>query len=91
MSRTVHCRRLGREAEALDHAPWPGPLGQRILAEISKPAWAEWLAHQTILINEHRLSPIDPKARQFLTAEMEKFLFGDGGEKPAGYVPPTEA
>lgn len=87
MSRTIHCRRLDREAEALDFAPWPGPLGQRILAEISKPAWSEWLAHQTMLINENRLSPIDPKARQFLAAEMEKFLFGDGSAKPAGYVP----
>jgi Fe-S cluster biosynthesis and repair protein YggX len=91
MSRTIHCRRLGREAEALDFAPWPGALGQRILAEISKPAWAEWLAHQTMLINENRLSPVDPTSRKFLQTEMERFLFGDGSEKPAGYVPPSEA
>jgi Fe-S cluster biosynthesis and repair protein YggX len=89
MPRTIHCRRLGREAEALDFAPWPGALGQRILAEISKPAWNEWLAHQTMLINEHRLSPIDPKARAFLETEMQKFLFGDGSAPPAGYTPPT--
>lgn len=89
MPRTIHCRRLGREAEALDVAPWPGALGQRILAEISKPAWNEWLAHQTMLINEHRLSPIDPKARAFLETEMQKFLFGDGSAPPAGYTPPT--
>lgn len=88
MSRTVNCRKLGREAEGLDFAPWPGELGQRIYATISKEAWAQWLAHQTMLINENRLSPLDPGTRTFLAAEMEKFLFGDGADKPAGYVPP---
>lgn len=88
MSRTVHCAKLGIDAEGLDFAPWPGPLGQRIYAEISKPAWQEWLAHQTMLINEYRLNPLDPKARQFLGAEMEKFLFGGGAERPEGFVAP---
>jgi Fe-S cluster biosynthesis and repair protein YggX len=88
MSRTIHCSKLGADAEGLDFAPWPGPLGQRIYAEISKPAWQQWLAHQTMLINENRLNPLDPKARQFLSAEMEKFLFGGDAEKPAGYVAP---
>ncbi len=88
MSRTVQCAKLGHSAEGLDFAPWPGPLGQRIYAEISKEAWQQWLAHQTMLINENRLNPLDPKTRQYLGAEMEKFLFGGGAEKPAGYVAP---
>ncbi|HET7329901.1 oxidative damage protection protein [Dyella sp.] len=88
MSRTVHCAKLGIDAEGLDFAPWPGPLGQRIFAEISKPAWQQWLAHQTMLINEYRLNPLDPKARQFLGGEMEKFLFGGEVKKPEGYKPP---
>jgi len=88
MSRIVHCAKLGIDAEGLDFAPWPGALGQRIYAEISKPAWQQWLAHQTMLINEHRLNPLDPKARQFLAAEMEKFLFGGDLAPVAGYVPP---
>src|SRR5690606_38169114 len=29
--KTVHCVKLGRELPALEEAPWPGPLGQRIL------------------------------------------------------------
>ena len=41
-----------------------------------------------MLINENRLSPLDPKARKFLEGEMEKFLFGAGSAAPAGYVPP---
>ncbi len=88
MSRTVHCKKLHREAPGLAFVPWPGALGKRVFAEISAEAWQQWLAHQTMLINENRLSPMDPKHRAFLEVEMEKFLFGDGAEKPAGYVPP---
>jgi Fe-S cluster biosynthesis and repair protein YggX len=88
MSRTVHCAKLGIDAEGLDFAPWPGPLGQRIYAEVSKPAWQQWLAHQTMLINENRLNPLDPKSRQFLAGEMEKFLFGGDVAAVPGYVPP---
>ena len=89
MSRTVFCQYQQRVTEGLDFAPWPGELGQRILAHIGKPAWAAWLAHQTMLINENRLSPRDPAHRAFLQQELEKFLFGGGAEKPAGYVPPV--
>ena len=87
MPRNVFCARLKREAEGLDYAPWPGALGQRIYSEISKQAWADWLAHQTMLLNENRLSAIDPKARAFLATEMEKFLFTGDAEKPAGFTP----
>ena len=88
MSRNVFCVKLQQDSEGLTYAPYPGELGKRIFAEISKAAWAQWLAHQTMLINENRLSPLDPKARKFLEAEMEKFLFGTGSDAPAGYVPP---
>ena len=87
MSRTVFCVKLQREAEGLGFAPYPGELGKRIYENVSKEAWIQWLAHQTMLINENRLSPLDPKARKFLEAEMEKYFFGDGSEAPAGYVP----
>lgn len=90
MTRTIHCARLDADAEGLDFAPWPGPLGQRIYQHISKVAWQQWLAHQTMLINEYRLSPLDPKARQFLGTEMEKFLFGGEAAKPAGFVAPDD-
>ena len=88
MSRTVHCIKLGHEAEGLDRPPYPGDLGRRVFEQVSKPAWAEWLRHQTMLINENRLSPMDPKARKFLEEQMERYFFGEGAEKPAGYVPP---
>lgn len=87
MSRTVFCVRHQREDEGLDFAPWPGELGQRVFESIGKTAWSEWLAHQTMLINENRLMPRDPKTKAFLQEEMEKFLFGGGAEKPAGFTP----
>ncbi len=90
MARTVHCVKLGREAEGLERPPYPGELGQRIFDNVSKEAWQMWLQHQTMLINEMRLTPVDPNARQFLEREMEKFFFGDGSQRPEGYVPPEE-
>ena len=88
MTRTVHCHKLQAELEGLDFAPYPGELGQRVFKHISKQAWQKWLSHQTMLINEYRLNMLEPKAREFLVQEMEKFLFGDGAEKPEGYVDP---
>lgn len=87
MSRTVNCVLLGREAEGLDRPTYPGELGQRIFDNVSKQAWQQWLGHQTMLINEYRLTPIEPKARKFLESEMEKYFFGGGSEKPKEFVP----
>ncbi len=87
MARTVHCQLLGEDLPALEFQPYPGELGRRIFEHISAQAWQNWLAHQTMLINEHRLSPINPEHRRFLEGEMEQFFFGGGSEKPAGYIP----
>jgi Fe-S cluster biosynthesis and repair protein YggX len=88
MTRTVQCVKLGKEAEGLDRPPYPGELGQRIFDNVSKEAWQLWLRQQTILINEHRISPIDPEARKFLEKEMEQFFFGGGSPLPGGFVMP---
>ena len=90
MQHMVHCVKLDKEAEGLDAPTYPGELGRRIYENVSKEAWQLWLAHQTMLINEYRLTPIEPKARKFLEEEMEKFFFGQGSEKPREYVPPGE-
>ena len=87
MARIVHCIKLGAEQEGFDRPPYPGELGQRIYDCVSKEAWQQWLGQQTMLINEYRLSMLEPKAREFLATEMEKFFFGEGSDKPAGYVP----
>ena len=87
MSRMVFCKNLNKQAEGLDFAPWPGELGQRIYREISREAWEAWLAYQTALINENRLSPMDRKHRAYLAEQMEKFLFEGGADKVAGLTP----
>jgi Fe-S cluster biosynthesis and repair protein YggX len=90
MARTVKCVVLGTEAEGLDYLPYPGELGKRIYDNVSKQGWQRWLAHQTMLINEYRLVPIEPKARKFLEEEMQKFFFGAGSARPEGFVPQGE-
>ena len=81
MSRTVHCIKLGQDAEGLAKPPIPGALGQRIFDNVSKQAWADWLAHQTRLINENRLSLADPRARKYLLDQAEKFFFSGGADR----------
>lgn len=88
MSRMVNCAKLGKLLPGLEYTPYPGEIGQKIYDTISQEAWAAWLEHQTMIINEYRLSLIDPKARKILELEMQKFLFEGGGEKPSGYVAP---
>ncbi|MHB1299476.1 MAG: oxidative damage protection protein [Burkholderiales bacterium] len=88
MSRIVNCIKLGKSAEGLDFPPYPGELGKRIFEHVSKEAWGQWLKHQTMLINENRLSLADPKARKYLAEQMEKHFFGEGADVATGYVAP---
>ena len=86
MTRMVQCVKLNKEAEGLEYLPYPGDLGQKIYENVSKEGWQLWVNHQTMLMNEYRLTPVDPKARKFLEEEMEKFFFGEGSEKPQEFV-----
>jgi Fe-S cluster biosynthesis and repair protein YggX len=87
MTREIFCSKLQQQSEGLNAPPFPGPLGEKIFNHVSKVAWRMWLEHQTMLINEYRMNLLDPKAREFLQEEMEKFFFGTGSEKPAGFSP----
>lgn len=87
MTRIIHCVKLNKDAEGLSKPPIPGELGNKVYEQVSAEAWQLWIQHQTMLINEYRLSMLEAKSRAFLRDEMEKFLFGTGSEKPAGYVP----
>jgi Fe-S cluster biosynthesis and repair protein YggX len=89
MTRMVQCIYLKKEAEAMVYPPYPGELGKRIYDNVSKEAFELWKKHQTMLVNENRLNLADARARQYLARQMEQFFFGDGGDKPAGYVPPS--
>lgn len=91
MTRLIQCVKLNKEAEGLAQPPFPSDVGKKIYAQVSKEAWQMWVDHQTMLINENRLSMLDPKARAFLMTEMDKFLFGPGSEKPPGYTEAQKA
>jgi Fe-S cluster biosynthesis and repair protein YggX len=84
----VKCVKLGRESEGLDRPTYPGELGKRIFDNVSKEAWAAWIKHQTMLVNENRLNLADQRARKYLQEQMEKHFFGDGADMASGYVPP---
>ncbi len=90
MARLVNCVKLGREAEGMDFPPLPGELGKKVFDNVSREAWQAWLRHQTMLINENRLSLADPRARKYLAEQMERYFFADGGDQIAGYVPPAQ-
>jgi Fe-S cluster biosynthesis and repair protein YggX len=90
MVRLVQCVKLGREAEGLDFPPYPGELGKRIFEKVSREAWADWIKHQTMLVNENRLNLSDIKARKYLAEQMEAHFFGTGAENPMGYVPTSQ-
>jgi Fe-S cluster biosynthesis and repair protein YggX len=89
MARMVQCIKLEKQAEGLDFAPYPGELGKRIWEGVSKEAWAAWLKHQTMLVNENRLNLADARARQYLARQMEAHFFGGGADAAQGYVPPA--
>jgi len=88
MERIIYCEYYKEDRVGLEKAPYPGETGKRIYESISKEAWQLWLEHQTMLINENRLSMLDPEARQFLNEELQKFFFGEGSTKPKEYIPP---
>jgi len=60
MSRTIFCTFLKRDAEGQDFQLYPGEIGKRIFNEISKEAWSQWMSKQTMLINEKKLSMMNP-------------------------------
>ncbi len=85
--RTVFCRKYKQELEGLDAPPLPGDKGQQIYDTVSRRAWLEWQAHQTMLINEKHLELFKPEARAYLTEQMERFLDNQPIDKAEGYVP----
>lgn len=86
VSEKIMCQKLKQLEPALTYQPLPGAIGEKIKTSISATAWQQWLAHQTMLINEYRLNVREPKAKEFLSSEMDKFLFGEGSDKPPGFT-----
>ena len=90
MARTVHCVKLGKEAEGLEKPPLKGELGQKVFENVSKQAWTMWLEHSKMLINEFRLDLTSESGQKIWFTEMEKFFWGDGSQKPPDFVEKDE-
>ncbi|MCO6504035.1 MAG: oxidative damage protection protein [Snodgrassella sp.] len=87
MTHMVHCIKLGKEAPGLKFPPLPNELGKRIYNNVSQEAWDGWLRYQTMIINENRLSLADPRAREYISQQMESYFFGEGADQVSGYTP----
>jgi len=72
---TVTCRRCGETRAPVPYRPFPNDLGARILAEICGVCWEDWLKLQQQLINHYGLNVREPSAKEFLTGQLEQFLF----------------
>ena len=90
MTRSVFCKKYQQEMDGLDTPPYPGPKGLEIFEHTSKKAWMEWLAHQTMIINERSLNLMDPETRKYLTEQMDKFFANEDFEQADGYVAPNK-
>jgi Fe-S cluster biosynthesis and repair protein YggX len=74
----IDCTRCGTSAPALDRPPFRNSRGETIHARICQGCWADWLKHQTQLINHYGLDPRDPEAREFLYTQIDEVLLGGG-------------
>ncbi|HEY8470857.1 MAG TPA: oxidative damage protection protein [Longimicrobiales bacterium] len=72
------CVRCGEDNPRLERPPLRNELGERVQREICKRCWDQWLRYQTALINHYGLDVRERPAREFLTANMEAFLFRSG-------------
>jgi len=80
---TVLCVKLKKELPGLDEVPFDGhPLGKRIYDNVSKEAWAQWVEHMKMLMNEYRLNLGTAQAQEFLLKQMEEYFFGAGSAPP---------
>ncbi|MFP4624050.1 MAG: oxidative damage protection protein [Gemmatimonadota bacterium] len=71
----IQCVRCGERGEQLPKPPLRNELGERVFASIDRACWDEWLQYQQALINHYGLDVRQPQARQFLTRNMEAYLF----------------
>ncbi len=88
MTRQVYCVVLKREAEALEAPPYPGELGERIYANVSREGWQQWLERLVTIINENQMTSADLEAQKVIEQHLLGFIFGEGdlGQLPDGFT-----
>ena len=83
---TITCSRCGRVGDTppVHRVPFTGPDKERILASICDQCWKLWEEMEVKVINEYRLSFLDPEHRGFLQRACTDFLFN---QKAAAGIP----
>jgi Fe-S cluster biosynthesis and repair protein YggX len=79
----VHCSRCGATRAGLERPPLPGPAGAQVASSVCAACWQEWKGMQVKLINEYRLSPLDPQHFDWLLSQMRTYLNLDETGRPA--------
>jgi Fe-S cluster biosynthesis and repair protein YggX len=70
----VFCHRCNRIGPKLASPPFSNAQGREIHEKICQPCWREWIAMGTKVINELRLSMVDPEAQRIFDQHMREFL-----------------
>ena len=73
----IACAKCGQTRAQTAAPPFPTELGGRIYDTICHVCWADWLQHQTAVINHYGLDLREAEARKFLTEQTETYLFGE--------------
>lgn len=74
----IACVRCGETGPGLDKPPLRNELGERVHTSICQRCWSQWLQYQTALINHYGLDVRERETREFLSTNMEAFLFREG-------------
>jgi Fe-S cluster biosynthesis and repair protein YggX len=67
------CGKAG-EAPPAHRVPFPPPVKEKVLASICAGCWKEWEGMEVKVINEYRLSFLDPEHRTMLQKTCLDFL-----------------
>jgi Fe-S cluster biosynthesis and repair protein YggX len=89
MPRMVQCVKLGKELPGVIYKPFLNDLGTRIYENISQDAWRLWVEQSKMMVNEYRIDLTSAQGQKMLLEQAEKFLFGEGMDKPAEFVAPA--
>lgn len=87
----IQCVKFGKPMPQLPKPPLKGDFGQRIFDNVSKEAWAMWLEHSKMLINEYRLDLMSEHGQKVWMTELEKYFWGEGSQLPPEFEAPKKS
>ncbi len=90
-TRTVHCRKLGKDLPGLERPPYKNELGQKIYDEVSKEAWDMWLKDSVKFINTYRVDLASSEGQKFMFDQCAIYFgFKEGDAAQTAFTPAEE-